>query len=143
MSCALGIAQMKRIKEILKKRIRVAELYNKKLKAIDGLEIPYIKTENKISWFVYVVKLAENFAGQKRNQVIKEMAKRGIQCSNYFQTIHLQPFYKKEFLYKEGDFPIAENISKRTLALPFFNDLAEKEIDLVVKNLKEIINTIK
>lgn len=143
MSCALGIAQMKRIKEILKKRIKVAELYNKKLKAIDGLEIPYIKTENKISWFVYVVKLAENFAGKKRNQIIKEMAKRGIQCSNYFQTIHLQPFYKKEFLYKEGDFPIAENISKRTLALPFFNDLSEKKIDLVVKNLKEIISKIK
>jgi len=67
------------------------------------------------------------------------MEKRGIQCSNYFQTIHLQPFYRKEFLYKEGDFPVAEEISKRTLALPFFNDLTEKEIDFVIKNLNEYI----
>ena len=135
MSCALGIAQMQRIKEILKKRAKVAELYNQKLKGIEGLDIPYIKPGNKISWFVYVVKLAESLAGKKRDKIIKEMTKKGIQCSNYFQTIHLQPFYKKEFGYKVGDFPVAENISKRTLALPFYNNLTEKEIDFVVKNL--------
>lgn len=143
MSCAMGMAQMERIEEILKKRAKVAELYNKKLKAVEGLEIPYIKTGNKISWFVYVVKLAESLAGKKRDKIIQEMAERGIKCSNYFQTIHLQPFYKKEFLYKEGDFPIAEDISKRTLALPFFNDLTEKEINFVVKNLKEAIKNLK
>lgn len=142
MSCAMGIAQMKRIKEILKKRARVAELYDKKLKDIKELEIPYIKPENKLSRFVYVVKLSKSVAGRKRDEVIKKMAKRGIRCSDYFQTIHLQPFYKKDFGYKEGDFPIAENISKRTLALPFFNNLAEKEIDFVVKNLKEAIKNV-
>ena len=138
MSCALGIAQIERLKEILKKRANVAQLYNKKLKGVEGLEIPYIKPGNKISWFVYVVKLSSNLSN-KRDKIIKEMAKRGIQCSNYFQAIHLQPFYKKEFLYKEGDFPIAEDISKRTLALPFFNDLTEKEIDFVINNLKDIL----
>jgi perosamine synthetase len=143
MSCALGIAQMERIKEILGKRKKVADLYNKKLKDVEGLEIPYIKLGNKLSWFVYVVKLAENLAGKKRDSIIKEMAKRGIQCSNYFQTIHLQPFYKKEFGYKKGDFVVAENVSERTLALPFYNDLTEKEIDFVVKNLKEVIHPIK
>ncbi|MBI1866441.1 MAG: DegT/DnrJ/EryC1/StrS family aminotransferase [Candidatus Staskawiczbacteria bacterium] len=136
MSCALGISQMKRIKEILKKREKVALLYNKKLESIKGVELPYISKENKISWFVYVVKLSENFAGEKRNKIIKKMADRGIHCSNYFQTIHLQPFYREMFFYKEGDFPIAENISKRTLALPFYNNLMEKDIDFVVKNLK-------
>jgi len=139
MSCALGIAQMQRIKEILKKRKRVAELYNNKLKNIDGVEIPYIKTGNKLSWFVYVVKLTEKFSDYKRDKIIKEMAKRGIQCGNYFQSIHLQPFYKKEFGYKKGDFLITENISSRTLALPFYNNLTEDEINFVAKNLTEII----
>ena len=140
MSCAMGVAQMKRIKDIIRKRKRVAELYNKKLKGIEGLEIPYIKPGNNLSWFVYVVKLAEKFSGKKRDKIIKNMAGKGIQCSNYFQTIHLQPFYRNEFGYKEGNFPVAENISKRTIALPFFNDLAEKDIDFVVKNLKDILN---
>ena len=142
MSSALGIEQLKRIHEILKKREKVANLYNKKLKDIKGFQIPYVDKNSKISWFVYVVKLDNSFFGSKRDKIIKEMAKRGIQCSNYFQPIHLQPFYKKEFSYKQGDFPIAENTSQRTLALPFFNDLEEEQIDAVVKNLKEIINDI-
>ena len=143
MSCALGVCQMQRIKEILGKRKKVAELYNKKLRDIEGLEIPYIKPGNKLSWFVYVVKLPEKLSGKKRDNIIKKMEEKGVQCSNYFQTIHLQPFYKKEFDYKEGDFPVAESISKTTLALPFYGNLTEKEIDFVVKNLKEIISDKK
>lgn len=142
MSCALGIAQMKRIKDILKKRAKVAELYNSKLKNIKELEIPYIKPKNKLSEFVYVIKLSKNLAGKKRDTIIKEMAKKGIQCGNYFQTIHLQTFYKNKFNYKTGDFSVAENISKRTLALPFFNDLSENDINFVVKSLKEILSNV-
>lgn len=133
---------MRRIKEILKKRARVAELYSKKLKDIDGLEIPYIKPGNKLSWFVYVIKLAENFAGNKRDKIINELGEKGIQCSNYFQTIHLQPFYQNKFGYREGDFPISENIAKRTIALPFFNDLSEKDINFVVENLKDALKNV-
>jgi len=148
MSCALGIAQMKRFKEILRKRARVADIYNRRLwlsfglaqDKADALEIPYVKPGNKLSWFVYVVKLNKRMGGAKRDKIIKEMAKKGIQCSNYFQAIHLQPFYKKEFGHKFGDFPVAENVSRRTLALPFYSNLKEKEIDYIVKNLKKIIS---
>jgi len=143
MSCAMGIIQMKRINEIIKKRNRVASLYDKKLKDVKDLSIPFIKPGNKLSWFVYVVKLNKNFSGKKRDAIIIEMIKRGISCSNYFQAIHLQPLYKKTFGYKGGEFPITEDSSKRTLALPFYNDLSENEIDYVVKNLKEIIKDIK
>lgn len=143
LSCALGIAQMKRIKEILKKREQVAKNYIQKLNIIDGLEVPFVKKENKLSWFVFAVKLSEKFSGKKRDKIIQEMSKRGIQCGNYFQAIHLQPFYKKEFGFKEGDFSVAENISKRTLALPFFNNLTKKEVEFTVENLKEIISNLK
>lgn len=141
MSCAMGIVQMKRLKKIMIKRARVASIYNRKLKGIKDLEVPYIKPGNKLSWFVYVVKLNNKFAGKKRDKIIEKMAKKGIQCSNYFQSIHLQPFYKKKFGYKDGDFPVSENTSKRTLALPFFNNLTEKEINFIVKSLKNAIQS--
>jgi len=141
-SCALGVVQMNRIKEILKKRQNVASIYNKKLRDILEIELPYIKQKNKLSWFVYVIKLAKQFSGEKKNKIIKEMAKRGIQCSNYFQSIHLQPFYKEAYNYKKGAFPVAESVSERTLALPFFNDLKEKDIEYIVKNLKETLKNV-
>lgn len=139
MSCAMGIAQIKRINEILKKRKLVAGLYNKKLKGIFDIEVPCVEPKSVLSWFVYVVKLPERLAG-KRDFIISEMLKRGIQCSNYFKPIHLQPFYKSKYGYKKGDFPVCESIGKRTLALPFFNNLQEEEIDFVVKSLKEVIS---
>ena len=142
MSCALGIAQMKRIKEILRKRDKVASLYSEKLKDIRDVEIPYVAPKNKLSWFVYVVKLSEKLGGKKRDKIIKEMEKKGVQCGNYFQPIHLQPFYKKSFGFKTGDFPVAENVADRTLALPFYNNLTEKEIDFVVKNLNEALKNV-
>ncbi len=140
MSCALGIAQMKRIKEIVQKRGRVAGWYYEKLTSIKDVQVPHISKDSKLSWFVYVVKLSKKLAGKKRDMIIKSMARRGIHCSNYFSPIHLQPFYKKEFGYKNGDFPIAENIGKRTLALPFFNNLTEEEVNSIVKNMKEVID---
>ncbi|OGZ27125.1 MAG: polysaccharide biosynthesis protein [Candidatus Nealsonbacteria bacterium RIFOXYB1_FULL_40_15] len=126
MSAALGIAQIRRIGEILKKRNKVANLYNSKLKGICKL------FNNKGSWFVYVVELPE------RNKVMSFLLKEGISCSNYFYPIHLQPFYKRMFGYKEGDFPIAEEVSSKTLALPFYNDLQEGEINFIVEKLKKI-----
>ena len=69
-----------------------------------------------------------------------ELQKRGIASSNYFQPIHLQPFYKNKFGFTKGSFPITEEIASRTLALPFYSNLTEKEIDVVVKSLKEVLH---
>jgi len=129
---AVGLAQLKRINEILRKRKRTALLYNKKLKGVEGLEF----FKNKGSWFVYIVVLDKKY---NRDKIIKKMAEKGVACSNYFWPIHLQPFYKKKFGFKKGSFPIAENVSKRTLALPFYSGLKEKEIDFVVKTLKKLL----
>lgn len=142
MSCAMGIAQMERVKEIFKKREKTAELYNKKLKGIKELKIPHKEKNAEISWFVYVVKLADKFAGLKRDVIIKKMAEKGVQCSNYFQPIHLQPFYRGEFGYKEGDYPVCENVSKRTLALPFFADLNEEQVNFVIFTLKNTLHEL-
>jgi perosamine synthetase len=71
------------------------------------------------------------------------MSKKGIQCSNYFKSIHLQPLYKKIFGYKKGSFPVCEAVSDRTIALPFYNNLKEKEIKFVVDNFKEALLYVK
>lgn len=139
MSCALGIAQLGRLQEIIKKREKVAQIYNFELKNLKEVETPYIKPGNKVSRFVYVIKISSRLAGTKRDKIILEMAKKGIQCSNYFYPIHLQPFYRKNFGSKSGMFPLAENLGSRTIALPFFNNLTEKEINFVVNNLGTII----
>ncbi|MFH1392111.1 MAG: DegT/DnrJ/EryC1/StrS family aminotransferase [bacterium] len=132
-NCALGIVQLKRINQILKKREKVAQTYNRLLKNFENIKLPYATKNIKISWFVYVVRV------QSRDKIMQALQKKGIGCSNYFPPIHLMPFYQKLFNYKKGDFPICEKTSQETLALPFYNNLKKSEINYVVQELKKLI----
>jgi perosamine synthetase len=135
LSAALGCSQMERIEEILDKRTRVAGMYREKLAEVGEVQVPYIAPYvSRMSWFVYVVRLGR---GIDRDKVIKYLNEEGIQCKPYFTPIHLQPFYRKMFGHKEGDFPITEDVTGRTIALPFFNNLKKEQIDYVVEKLKE------
>ena len=135
LSAALGCSQMERIEEILEKRAKVARMYGEKLAEVEEVQVPFIADYiNKMSWFVYIVRLNGKI---NRDKVIKYLNEEGVQCKPYFTPIHLQPFYKKMFGYKEGDFPITEDVTERTIALPFFNNLKEEQIDYVVEKLKE------
>lgn len=138
-NAALGIAQISRIEEILQKRDSVARIYNKYLSQIQEVEIPYEASWTKISWFVYVIKLSDGYSADDRDEIIAKMRNVGIECSDYFKCIHLQPFYKERFGFEKGDFPIAESISDRTIALPFFNNLKEEKIKYIVNTLKKCL----
>lgn len=142
-NCALGISQMKRIREILAKREKVFNIYNRHLKKFPDLVIPFVAPKTKPSWFVYYVLLTPHHflkkSGWGRDKILEKLKNKGIGCSNYFPCIHLQPFYKKIFGFKKGDFPIAESISQRIIILPFYNNLKEKEINYITKTLKKIL----
>jgi len=137
LSAALGVAQMERIDEILAKREAVAMAYNAKLERLEGLAVPSVEPGTKISWFVYVVRLAP---GINRDRVLAYLQRNGVDCRPYFYPIHLQPFYRETFGYREGDFPDAELAASSTLALPFFNNLSEQQLNYVVEVLTEAIH---
>ncbi len=136
MSAALGVSQLKRIESFLQKRERVANMYTEKLKNYSWVKTPVVKPYVRMSWFVYVITLED---GLDRDKVIEEMERRGIPARGYFSPIHLQPYIKEMFKTKEGILPITENISKRTLALPFHNNLKEEEIDKVLGVLRDVV----
>ena len=143
-NCALGISQLKRLEKIIEMRDNVAKIYTQKLSEVEEIITPYVHPDTtKMSWFVYVIRLADRFGNVHRDQIIKELGNRQIQTRNYFEAIHLEPFYVEQFGYKKGDFPVTEFVSDRTIALPFYTTISEEEIDYVVKNLKEVILEVK
>lgn len=143
-NCALGISQLGRLDEIIGKRNNVATIYTKRLSEISEVVVPYVSPDTtKMSWFVYVIRLTDKFSKFERDHIIEELGKRDIQTRNYFEAIHLQPFYVEQFGFKEGDFPITEFVSERTIALPFYTTMTEEDIDYVVNNLKEVILEVK
>jgi perosamine synthetase len=139
MNCALGIEQLKRIDEILNQRERVAKEYNSRLGNIPELTLPLLSVpRRKISWFVYVVRLNAAFNRAHRDWIHSELIKRGIGCGKYFAPIHQQPAYLRE-PSRRTDLTVTENVSERTLALPFFNRLTNDRLEEVCYSLKELI----
>jgi perosamine synthetase len=138
-SCAIGHVQMTRIAEILAKRQRVARWYTERLSSENRLSLQKIAPTCEISWFVFVIKLADSYSEQDRGNLIAALRERGIGCSNYFAPIHLQAFYRQQFGLKPGDFPICERVAARTIALPFHNALIESEVDTVVTTLRSLL----
>ncbi len=130
-NCALGIAQVERLDEILEKRNNAALLYNKYLADIKGVRVPYLSDNIDMSWFVYVIQLDSSYSQDDRSNVMKSLLDNGIGCNNYFPPIHLQPFYMDMFGYKPGDFPVTEFVSDRTIALPFYTNIQESDIEFV------------
>ena len=140
-ACALGIAQMERLDDILAARREVAACYMRCLMDWDDLILPNVPpgTEEDMSWFVFVVRLNSTYGHVERDRIITGLKRHEVGASNYFPCIHLQPFYRERFGFQKGDFPIAESISERTIALPFFNSMDQTQIDLVCHTLKVMI----
>ena len=133
LSAALGVAQLERLDEILAARGEVAARYAELLAAVDGVEAPLgDDAEHRRSWFVYVVVLAR---GADRDGVIGRLAEEGIASKPYLPSIHLQPYYRERFGYREGMLPVSEDASARTLALPFHSRLPAEDQERVVDAL--------
>ena len=138
-NCAIGIVQLSRIDEIKAKRREVARWYLEMLAGDERLVIPAEPPDCELSWFVFVVRLADDFSPEKRNEILEAMGRRNIQVSNYFPPVHLQPFIAEQFGHKCGDFPITERVSERTIALPFHNNLAKDRVAIVCKALRQLL----
>ena len=147
MQAALGIAQLERADALLGERARVAALYRERLGAIggspagegddDGLLLPCPdRGAVRRSWFVYVVQLP---AGTDRDAVIAALADDGIASKEYLPCIHLMPHYRERFGFVEGQFPVAERVSRRSLALPFFPAMGEAEVERVAAALAKAL----
>ena len=142
MSAALGCAQLDRLDEILKGRRRVAEQYWEALAPLtDDLRRPAPTKTGTRSWFVYVVQLRDHFAASARDQLMERLQSEGIGCAPYFPAIHLQPFHRDELGHQPGDFPVCEQVSARTLALPFAPDLSDADIGRVAQALHDALPT--
>jgi perosamine synthetase len=141
-NCALGIEQMRRLPEILEKRAAIAQMYFTALKLHAHIEAPPARVaEGKISWFVYVVRLAKEFHGTRRGAVVTAMQARGIGCARYFAPIHLQPAYR-DVSHRCMDLTATESVSGRTLALPFFNQLSLAQVLEVCSTLQQVLESV-
>ena len=104
---------------------------------IPGIEAPFIaKYTSRVSWFVYVIRF---LPGLDRDAIAQKLAASGIPARPYFLPIHLQPYMVDRFGYREGIFPVTEDLGKRGLALPFSGVMQEEQVERVCQVLRKVI----
>ncbi len=138
MSAALGVSQLARLETFLERRDRVAAAYGERLARLERVRAPVVRSHVRMSWFVYVVTLAE---GVDRDPVMRAMEAAGVPVRGYFPPVHLQPYVRELLGSGPGLLPLTESIARRTIALPFHNRLADGEIDRVVEALARALAT--
>lgn len=141
MSCALGLVQLERIEELLRKRERVAQTYTRLLRDIPGIQVPSLAPyTTRASWFLYVIRLTGK---ANRDTVLNQLQAMGVPTRPYFPPIHLQPFYRAQFRYREGDFRVAELAGRSSLALPFSGVMTQGQIEYVCGALQETLQAVR
>jgi perosamine synthetase len=142
LNAALGLAQCERLDEILANRRRVAQQYVERLMTNRFLILPTLQHNTQLSWFVFVVRLNDLFEPGDRDELMLALREEGIGCNNYFPPIHLQKYMVERFGFRSGDFPVCEYVAARTLALPFFGNLGEHQVERVCDVLEQNLSRI-
>jgi perosamine synthetase len=136
-ACALGLAQLEHLDEMLSARARVAGWYRDALSGCEGLGLPCVDSGGDVrGWFVFVVQLPPD---NDRDGVIGALARRSVQSKPYLPAIHLMSFYRERFGHREGEFPVCEDIAARSLALPFFPEMSEGQVARVAEALGAVL----
>ncbi|HEX5191410.1 MAG TPA: DegT/DnrJ/EryC1/StrS aminotransferase family protein [Solirubrobacteraceae bacterium] len=141
-ACALGLAQLQRLDELLAGRARVAALYGQALAPLAGDGVVTLPCEDRDGarrgWFVYVIQLPR---GIDRDAVVRALAPHGVPAKPYFPAIHLMSFYRERFGHREGEFPVCEDVAARSIALPFHPELSEGEVARVAQALTAVLRS--
>jgi perosamine synthetase len=133
---AIGVAQLERLDDMLAARARVAAWYQERVREMEGVT-PMYEGPQRRSWFVYAPRLDP---GVDRDRVIRDLEEEGVQAKPYLPCIHLQPYYRDVHGYRPGLLPVTEAISASTIALPFFPEMTEAQVDRACEALRRALS---
>ena len=136
-ACALGLAQLERLDDLLAERRRVAGSYRHALEDLEGLDLPCPdQGAARRGWFVFVVQLPRD---ADRDAVVRALGEAGVASKPYFPAIHRMSYYRETFGYREGQFPVCEDVASRSIALPFFPQMTEGQVVRVAQELRRAL----
>ncbi len=138
--CALGISQLKKLNKFVQRRREIASIYNERFSSVNEIVTPFEKKDVRASYHIYVIKLILEKLKVSRKVIFDDLRNEGIGVNVHYIPVHLQPYYRKRFGYKKGDFPIAEDYYSRALTLPIYPKMTDIDVEFVIKKVKMVIN---
>lgn len=137
---ALGLHQLRKLDSFIAARQHYARLYDQAFADLSEVESPIIHPDRTHVYHLYVIRLNLERLTISRAQFIEELKAQNIGSSVHFIPVHMHPFYRETFGYRQGDFPVAERIYERIISLPLFPRMSEDDVQDVIRAVKDIIS---
>jgi len=145
-AAALGIAQLKKIDALWKRRTQIADMYNgafKRLPELDGPLGGEDEEQTRHSWHLYVIRLNLQRLQIDRNRFIEELKRKGIGTSVHFIPLHMHPYYRETYGYESDDFPVAYETFKRIISLPIYPKMTDIDVERVIEAVTDVVKSYR
>jgi len=139
-AAALGRTQLRKLDAGLEARTRTVQRYIANLRDEEHLILPQFDEANRHAWHLFVVRVRNESSPVPRDDVIRQLAERGIGTSVHFIPVHYHSAYERLGRWKRGDFPVAERLFEGAISLPLFPAMTDAQVDEVCGALKEILH---
>lgn len=140
LQAALGISQLKKMVKFSQRRREIVDRYNAAFKGVEGLTTPFEQGFCHSNFHLYVLQFDFEKIGMSRAQVMAALARKRIQTQVHYIPVHTQPYYQKQFGYKWGDYPMAEEYYKTCLSIPLFPMMKNEDVKRVVTAIMDVLH---
>ncbi len=135
--CALGSSQLKKLDRFVGARRKIASLYDQMFAGVDFLTIPRSQRPIRHAYHLYPLQVDFEKAGINKSLVFGKMNAAGVNLQVHYIPVHLQPYYRREYGFKRGDYPVSETFYEREISLPMFPGVTDEVQKTVVSQIKE------
>jgi dTDP-4-amino-4,6-dideoxygalactose transaminase len=139
MQCALGISQFRKLDFFLRRRREIASRYNEAFADVEEIITPVERWDVKSAYHIHVVRLRGGLLAAGRKEIFTALRAENIGVNVHYIPLHLQPYYQREFGYREGDYPRAEQYYEQAITLPIFPRMSDKDVDDVINAVKKVV----
>ena len=140
MQAALGKGQLRKSGDFVKRRRQIITAYNEAFKNLEWLTIPYERPGVFSAFHLYVIKIDFEGIKKTRAQVMAELKEKSINTQVHYIPVHLQPYYRDHYGFKEGDFPKAEHYYKQCLSIPLYPKMTDEDVQRVIDAVRDLHN---
>lgn len=139
-AAAIGLAQMQRYQKMLEKRKNIIKKYDEAFLPMGLLPLKHYTDEYSSSGHLYIIRIPD-IEEKTRNEIIEEMAKRGIATNIHYKPLPMHTAYK-ELGFNINDYPNAFKKYKNSITLPLYTKLTDDDVDYIISNFKEVVENL-
>jgi perosamine synthetase len=138
-ACALGLSQLKKLEENLRRRREIAALYADAFRSLDVLILPAVRSGSQPAWHLYPVRLNLEKLNADRSQIFRALRAENIGVNVHYIPVHLHPYYRERFGTHAGEYPVAENAYEQLISLPMFHGMSDEDANDVIAAVRKVM----